>query len=520
MVTNSWSILLSFFLLTTGYAEKYNDCSLGEYYKNFPNDVTTWNQDEARNNVAAWTISKHRNEVPNVVLPLGEGDIFEALMTLDNGSLYGMDNSTVRLFFKDVFVPAIPFSGTAWQKEWIWPLRRAICEDALDCVGKDLSDLHNIRPTSQLSKLVRDSKYFASCDLLNNGGGCMTPAEDGSNTTCSCNRAYQPPESQRGEIARILMYMDLRYTGLPNGGDSEDLRLADCPFNAPYDFAYLSQMIKWHNQYPATEQEMKRNELVCSDYQGNRNPFVDYPELVSLIFGEPLPDPAPGRENYEVCDTLTTSSPTLAPNECDLIAPGDIVFFLVNSDGGPDSVAFWNYEETPGELELFLTDRPWDGSGFIGGSNNEEGTVKLIVPKEGIEAETIIGFGAGKLGGSWLPEEGIFSLAPNGEQIFLYCIGARNNPVPLASIAYGPTASQNTVADRLQDRGAVVIEGPFPNWIYNGPTDGLEKLQLQEASKNAANWEGSNGRVTLASSGNSVALALAFLGMLVAAVLI
>lgn len=143
-----------------------------------------------------------------------------------------------------------------------------------------------------------------------------------------------------------------------------------------------------------------------------------------------------------------------------------------------------------------------------------------MVPKEGVDAETIIGFGAGRLGGSWEPEEGTFSLAPNGEQIFLYCMGALGGPVPLASIAYGPTASQNTVADRLQERGAVIIQGPFPNWIYNGPIDGLEKLQLQEASKNPENWTGGEGRVALTSSATSVALALIFLGMLAGAVLI
>ena len=196
MVLPSWVLLLSSLLFTTGQA-MYNDCGLSDYYSGFPNDVTTWTAEEARSRVATLSKSQHRNVVPNIVLPLGQGDIFEALMTLDNGSLYSNSDATVRLFFSsEEFVPAVPFSGVAWQKEWIWPLRRAICEDPLACVGKDLSDLHNIRPTSQLSKVVRNSKYFAACDLLNNGGGCMTPAEDGTSTTCSCNRAYQPPESQ------------------------------------------------------------------------------------------------------------------------------------------------------------------------------------------------------------------------------------------------------------------------------------------------------------------------------------
>jgi len=320
------------------------------------------------------------------------------------------------------------------------------------------------------------------------------------------------------------MYMDVRYDGTED--DSEDLRLADCPFNAPYDFAYLSQMIMWHNQYPPTEQEKKRNELVCSDYQGNRNPFVDYPELASVIFEEPLANPAPGRENYEVCDSLTTNSPTNSPNECDMIGPGDVVFFMVNSDGGPDEVAFWNYVEIPGSLQLYLTDRPWDGNNFVGGADTQDGTIKLVVPTEGIEAEKISGFGGSiPLGTDWVPEEGVFDLAPSGEQIFLYCIGALGGPVPITSISYGSTAKQNTIADRLRDFGAIVVDGPFPNWIYSGPVDseekkkGDQKLDLQQESKDPANWKGTTSRVTV-SSASSIAIPLSILGMLVGAILI
>merc|ERR1712232_565191 len=108
----------------------------------------------------------------------------------------------------------------------------------------------------------------------------------------------------------------------------------------------------------------------------------------------------------------------------------------------------------------------------------------------GVDAESIIGFGGGiPLGGDWVPEEGNFWLSPQGERIFLYCIGALLDPVPLASIAYGPTAKQNTIANRLQDRGAVMVEGPFPNWIYNGPLESAEKLQMQEESKDPDNWK-------------------------------
>jgi hypothetical protein len=73
----------------------------------------------------------------------------------------------------------------------------------------------------------------------------------------------------------------------------------------------------------------------------------------------------------------------------------------------------------------------------------------------------------------------------------------------LAGIAYGPTVGnvdQNTVPERLRERGYVVVEGSYPNWIYDGPIEGMDKSQLQEARKDPENWTGGEGRVTIGDS--------------------
>jgi hypothetical protein len=97
----------------------------------------------------------------------------------------------------------------------------------------------------------------------------------------------------------------------------------------------------------------------------------------------------------------------------------------------------------------------------------------------------------------------------------LYCIGALGAPLPLAGIAYGPTVGNvdpNAVPERLRERGYVVVDGPYPNWIYDGPIEGMDKSQLQEARKDPENWTGGEGRVKIGddSPATSHTLAITF----------
>jgi len=100
---------------------------------------------------------------------------------------------------------------------------------------------------------------------------------------------------RRGDIARALFYMDVRYDGSPNaqGTPEPDLILTNNrglirevqTHVATAHMGLLCPLIAWHMQDPPDAAERLRNEAIFQS-QLNRNPFIDRPELVRQIFSE------------------------------------------------------------------------------------------------------------------------------------------------------------------------------------------------------------------------------------------
>ena len=122
-------------------------------------------------------------------------------------------------------------------------------------------------------------------------------------TNCSDNKVFEPDDQYKGDFARIYMYFAVRYAGgtcSPTSGDGRAIFTSTCTDSNPYMTNYgLALIQKWHVQDPVSEKEELRNDAV-EKLQGNRNPFVDYPEWADKIFGtnyeetygQPSTDPA------------------------------------------------------------------------------------------------------------------------------------------------------------------------------------------------------------------------------------
>jgi hypothetical protein len=92
---------------------------------------------------------------------------------------------------------------------------------------------------------------------------------------------FEPIDEFKGDLARTYLYMCTRYMDKSLDYENGATMLKGSQFK-PWALALL---ISWHEADTVSKKEIDRNNAVYN-IQGNRNPFIDFPELVGKIFGE------------------------------------------------------------------------------------------------------------------------------------------------------------------------------------------------------------------------------------------
>ena len=244
-------------------------------------------------------------------------DTADALARLDADS----DNSnSVILIYSQRSEPIANFgTSSSWNREYIW------CNSyGIDKRGPAYSDLHNLRPADASVNSARSNKIFDTSD--NRDAKYQKPGHPEAKLTSEDTDSWEPPADVRGEIARAAFYMDVRYSG--DKANENDLQLTNKLGLINSDsvfFGSLDTLLEWHIADPVDDAERTRNDLVYSDYQKNRNPFVDHPEWVVAIYGnsggEPcvLSQPAIDGESFRFDLKLTDSGRYRVLRSIDLI---------------------------------------------------------------------------------------------------------------------------------------------------------------------------------------------------------
>jgi endonuclease I len=154
-----------------------------------------------------------------------------------------------------------------WNREHVW----AKSHGGFGDIPPYGTDLHHIRPADASVNSDRGNKDFAS-------GGVQHPEATGCYFTAY---TWEPRDEVKGDVARMIFYMMVRYEGT----DGElDLEVVDWVNSAPEPHhGKFADLYQWHQDDPPDDFEINRNEVIYS-YQSNRNPFIDHPEFLILIY--------------------------------------------------------------------------------------------------------------------------------------------------------------------------------------------------------------------------------------------
>lgn len=128
--------------------------------------------------------------------------------------------------------------------------------------GHGNSDYGNVDVTS---KIIGNNDY-------NTTG--KTGTQNGSNVSI-----YEPHDDVKGDIARALFYMAVRY-------DDTLSLTSEIQNNTTYDIGNLNVLLEWNKSDPVDVFEIHRNNLIYNNIQHNRNPFIDFPDWADAIWGE------------------------------------------------------------------------------------------------------------------------------------------------------------------------------------------------------------------------------------------
>ena len=128
----------------------------------------------------------------------------------------------------------------------------------------------HIFPQSKYSKgdAKGDLHHLKACDSKLNSSRGNIPFTNGSGKAGRINSAWYPGDEWKGDVARMIMYINLRYN------DKIDNKIV---------IGGIETLLKWNDEDPVSDLERQRNNVI-EQAQGNRNPFIDFPQLARAAY--------------------------------------------------------------------------------------------------------------------------------------------------------------------------------------------------------------------------------------------
>ena len=205
-------------------------------------------------------------------------------------------------------------SGSGWSREHVWAKSRGNFGTSQGAG----TDCHHIVAEDISTNSARNNRNFDYGDsFYTDGSGTYNGA---TLSKTSSDWIWEPRDSKKGDVARMIFYMATRYEG---AGSEPDLELSEILLSSSDTspvHGKLSVLLSWHLSDPVSAEEQARNEVIYS-YQNNRNPFIDHPEWVETLYAAE-------------CEEAEVVMPTVSVDGVDVNEGTDVALTAqVNVDG-------------------------------------------------------------------------------------------------------------------------------------------------------------------------------------------
>ena len=244
---------------SSGNSASFNiPTELAAYYKNVDFTLTKGDLKDALATTVIGSHTTYLDYTPDVWDVLKQAD----LDPNDNSKvvlIYGYDDTDASLVNDKTRDKDANGGNTGdWNREHVYP--KSLGTPNLQESGPG-ADAHHLRPSDVTFNSQRGNKLFAA----------------GSGNAGDVSGNWYPGDEWKGDVARMMMYMYLRYGDrcLPNN--------VAVGSTVASDSNMVALLLQWNADDPVSDLEIQRNNVVANK-QGNRNPFIDNPYLATLIW--------------------------------------------------------------------------------------------------------------------------------------------------------------------------------------------------------------------------------------------
>jgi endonuclease I len=233
----------------------------------------------------------------------GYNGLWTTYATSDRDKEYENDNSVIDIYSENpTGIDPYKFTlntnqcgtysveGDCYNREHIIP------QSVFNSSSPMVADAHFITPTDGKVNGIRSNYPHGNVATASftskNGSKLGTSAVSGYTGT-----VFEPIDEFKGDVARMYFYFATRYENTVSG---YSFAMFNGTSNQVFTTAFLNMLKTWHANDPVSAREIARNNAICAR-QGNRNPFIDHPEYVNMIWGGGVP-------------TSDTQAPTVPTN--------------------------------------------------------------------------------------------------------------------------------------------------------------------------------------------------------------